>query len=511
MNPCASINNDMKPGLPPAPGSISAFVNGKQTGAEGYRIPVINPADETVLTQIIETDAAGVDLAVAAAEKSFRQGEWSRCPVRQRKYVLSRTAELLRQNRHELAAMDSMCAGLCYFSSTLRQVAAAADWFDYFAAFIETRQNEYFPQLEHAKTFINYEPLGVVALFSPWNIPLMSAALKLSAALAFGNSCVLKPSEQSPWATLRLVELIHAAGLPAGVVNVVNGRGPVTGAALSQHPAVKAISFTGGEQAGRAIAAPAAERFARLTMELGGKSANIIFADADIEHAMDAALLSAFGNNGQACLAGSRILIEAGIFPDFVREFSARARQIRLGDPLHKETELGPQSSKAQMRRVLSYLDIAKHEGMEILCGGKAAGFEKGYYIEPIVAMSNKAGANKSRICQEEIFGPFAALLPFTDLAEAVQIANDTRFGLAAYVWTGDYQKAWSLSERLRAGYVMVNSIMQREPNAPFGGYAQSGLGREGGQYSMQFFTEAKTVVMADQKHGLLKLGTGSD
>lgn len=494
------------PALPQAPAWIGAFVDGKQAGPDGQRIPVVNPADESLVTALVETDPAGVLLAVQVAEKRFRQGVWSRAPIRRRRQVLSGIAALIRRHRHELAAMDSICTGLCYFSSTLNQVAAAADWFDYFASFIETQQNEYFRQLEHARTLVNDEPLGVVALFSPWNIPLMSAALKLSAALAFGNSCVLKPSEQSPWATLRLVELIHEAGLPAGVVNLVNGRGAVTGRALSRHPAVKAISFTGGERAGRAIAGPAAERFAKLTMELGGKSANIIFADADRERALDAALRSAFGNNGQACLAGSRILIEKSIFADFVREFTARARRLRLGDPFDKQTELGPQSSRAQMERVLGYLDSAGQEDVEILCGGKAAGFERGYYVAPIVAIAD----NKARICQEEIFGPFASLLAFNGAAEAAQIANDTRFGLAAYVWSENYQKAWSMTDQLRAGYVLVNSGMQREPNAPFGGYEQSGLGREGGQYSRRFFTEAKTVVMASQIHRSSELG-GSD
>ena len=503
----ADKQQDRISGLPRAPASISAFVDGKQAAADGHRIPVINPADETLVTELVETDPAGVLLAIQVAEKRFRQGEWSRAPIRRRGQVLRGIAALIRRHGHALAAMDSICTGLCYFSSALNQVAAAADWFDYFASFIETQQNEYFLQLEHARTLVNYEPLGVIALFSPWNIPLLSAALKLSAALAFGNSCVLKPSEQSPWATLRLIELIHEAGLPAGVVNLVNGRGAVTGRALSRHPTVKAISFTGGWQAGRAIAGPAAERFAKLTLELGGKSANIIFADADRERALDAALCSAFGNNGQACLAGSRILIEKSIFADFVREFTARAQRLRLGDPFHKQTELGPQSSRAQMERVLGYLDSAGQEGVEILCGGKAAGFKRGYYVAPIVAI---AGNNKARICQEEIFGPFAALLAFNGAAEAAQIANDTRFGLAAYVWSENYQKAWSMTDQLRAGYVLVNSGMQRELNAPFGGYEQSGLGREGGQYSRQFFTEAKTVVMADQRHTPPESG-GSD
>ena len=490
------MDHDSMPGPPPAPASISAFINGKQAGADGQRLPVINPADETVVTTLIETDPAGVDRAIAAAAKRFRRGEWSRAPVARRRQVLSRIAALIRQHRHELAAMDSVCTGLCYFSSTLKQVAAAADWFDYFASFIETQQHEYFRQLAAARTFVNSEPLGVVALFCPWNIPLMSAALKLSAALACGNSCVLKPSEQSPWGALRLVELIHEAGLPGGVVNLVNGRGAVTGQALSRHPAVKAISFTGGEQAGRAIAGAAAERFAKLTLELGGKSANIIFADADRAGALEAALLAAFGNNGQACLAGSRILIEQGIFADFAREFAARARRLRVGDPFARQTQIGPQSSRAQMARVLAGLAMAEQAGMEILCGGKAAGFDRGCYVEPIVAIADN---HKARPCQEEIFGPFTTLLPFNGAAEAARIANDTRFGLAAYVWSQDYATAWSMTEQLRAGYVLVNSGMRREPNAPFGGYEQSGLGREGGHYSMRFFTEAKTVVMADQ------------
>jgi acyl-CoA reductase-like NAD-dependent aldehyde dehydrogenase len=488
------------------PDSISAFVNGKTVQhKDPHRIRIINPSDESVVTELLEADETLVNEAVCSASDAFAKGVWSRAAINERQSVLLRCADLIREHAAELAAMDTLCVGLPYHHATLPQVYAAAGWFQYFAGFIETLEEDLYRQLPNTRTLVTREPVGVVGLFSPWNIPVMSAALKLSAALAFGNCCILKPSEQSPCASIRLVELLHEAGLPDGVLNVVNGRGVVTGAALSNHPDVRAISFTGGGQAGSLIASQASKRLAKVTLELGGKSANIIFDDADLDQALDAALVAIFSNNGQGCLAGSRILVAKSIADKFIADFVARSKKIRIGNPFEKTTELGPLSSRSQMERVLSYVDIVKSEGGEILSGGcRASGFEQGFYVQPTVA---RVSDNNTRVCQEEIFGPFVTFLSFDTEEQAIAIANDTRYGLTAYLWTNDLQRALNVSDQLNSGYVLINTTMQREKNAPFGGFNDSGLDREGGKYSMNFFTEAKTTVIPLAKVHIHKLG----
>ncbi len=479
-----------------APDTIAAIVDGGFVPTGGAElVPVINPDDASELLRIAESDASIVDSAVSSARDCFARGDWSRAPVVQRQEVLYRTAELIRENAKELATLDSLCTGLLYHSATYGQTYfAAAGWFQYFAGLLGSTGDDLYRQLPDTRTFITREPVGVAGLFTPWNIPLMGASLKLGAALAMGNSCVIKPSEQSPLATARLVELIHEAGLPPGALHLVNGRGAVTGAALAAHPDVDLVSFTGGETAGRIIATETARRFARTTMELGGKSANIVFADADLERALDGSLTAIYSNNGEACLAGSRILVHKKIADNFIADFVARARKIRVGRPFDKEAELGPQSSRQHMERVISYAEVVREDGGEILTGGgRAEGFGDGFYVEPTVAVAKD---NSNRVCQEEIFGPFATFLTFESDEEAVSIANDTRFGLAGYLWTNDLQKAMQVSEQLRSGYVLVNTPMVRERNAPFGGYGHSGIDREGGRWSLDFYSESKTTVV---------------
>lgn len=477
------------------PKTAAAIIRGEAFDDGGaHRFPVVDPSSEETISEIVETSAKGVDAAVSAAREVFASGDWSRCAVEDRRCVLTQTAALIREHATELASLDTLATGLLFHASTLRQAHAAADWFDYFASLLATADGQAFNQTKGVTSFVSREPIGVAALFSPWNIPLMSVSLKLAAALAMGNSCVIKPSEQSPFSVLRLLELLHDAGLPKGVVNVVNGRGEVTGAALAAHSEVDVISFTGGEVAGKAIQAASAERFARTTMELGGKSANIVFADADIEKALDGSVSAIYGNNGQACLAGSRILLHRSIADRFIAEFINRTKALRIGLPFDELAQMGPQSSKAQMDRVLLFAGLARDEGMEILCGGeRAEGFDKGYFVKPTAVL---AQSNASKICQDEIFGPFAAFLIFDDADEAVAIANDTRYGLAAYLWTRDLNLAMRASDRLRAGTVLVNTTMVRERNAPFGGFGQSGLDREGGRWSLDFYSEAKTTII---------------
>ena len=474
------------------PAVVSGRIDGEPLPIDGGKqLPVFDPDTGQELLKLAESDAQAVEKAVNSSRRSFAAGVWSAAPIRRRQDVLMATAAAIRENAEELATLDSLTTGLLYHSSTYGQAAsAAAGWFEYFASLLNTSADDLYRQLPDTKVLVTREPVGVAGLFTPWNIPVMGAALKLSAALAAGNSCVLKPSEQSPLGALKLVELLEDCGLPRGVVNLVNGAGAVTGAALATHPHVDLVSYTGGEVAGRIIATATAQRFAKTTMELGGKSANVVFADADLDRAIDGSLLAIYANNGEACLAGSRILVHRSIADEFIAEFVARTRSVVLGRPFDAGAEIGPQSSQRHMQRVLSFADVVRGDGGEILCGGeRATGFGDGYYIEPIVALAKD---NADTVCQEEIFGPFATILIFDDDEDAIAMANGTRFGLAAYLWTRNLQRAMRVSDRLRSGYVLVNTPMIRERNAPFGGYGHSGIDREGGRWSLDFYSEAK-------------------
>ncbi len=480
-----------------APATSRSLIQGEPCGG-GELLPVWHPDTGQPLLELQEADAGDVQRAVAAAREGFEAGSWSRAPLLERQQVLQRVAELIENHADELGGLDSLSTGLLYHRSTRRQAISAAAWFRYYAELIGSTGESLFRQLPDTHTLVTREPVGVAGLFTPWNIPVMGAALKLAGALAMGNSCVLKPSELSPLGPERLVQLLLEAGIPEEVLHLVNGRGTVTGAALAAHPDVSLVSFTGGETAGAAIASQAASRFAKTTMELGGKSANIIFPDADLDLALDGALAAIYSNNGEACLAGSRILVHRKIADRFIADFVDRARALKLGGCFDDEAELGPQVSSQQLARVLSFADQLQEEGGELLTGGRRADLAgdklaDGYFVLPTVAF---APNNSLSVCQEEIFGPFATFLIFDDDEQAVQIANDTRFGLAAYVWTGNLDRALKVSQALRSGTVLINTPMQRERNAPFGGYGHSGVDREGGRWSLDFYSEAKTTVI---------------
>jgi acyl-CoA reductase-like NAD-dependent aldehyde dehydrogenase len=329
--------------------------------------------------------------------------------------------------------------------------------------------------------------------------------MRVATCIAFGNTCVLKPSEYTPVSMLRMVELFHEAGLPPGVVNLVNGRGSVTGVALVSHPGIDMVGFTGGTNTGAAIMAAAGQHLKPCILELGGKSANIIHPSADLDRALDGALAGIYSNNGQQCLAGSRILVQRGIADGFIGRFVERARRIRVGDPMDPGTELGPLAFADHLRRVLSYVEVARAEGATVLTGGRRpAGFERGYYLEPTAVL---APGNAARVCQEEIFGPFATFLLYDTVDEAISMANDTSFGLAAYVWAGDLDVVMRASRELKAGTIWVNTTMVRELRAPFGGYKQSGVGRDGATSSVEFFTEQKTTTIPVSPAAVPRLG----
>ena len=490
------------------PETITSFIAGDwvagRAGAD--EIPVINPADESRVATLLEADAAEVDRAVQAAREAFCHSGWAQAPVEDRKQVLRRIGELVRATADELARREVTHTGVPVAQARGRHIERTAMNFEFFAEFISQVSAPIFDQNPDYLTWVRREPVGVAGLIAPWNAPLALASMKLAGAIAFGNSAVLKPSEMTPLSFVTLMELVREAGVPDGVINLVNGRGPVTGAALVEHPDVRTVAFTGGTETGRQIGAAAGHGLKKVVTELGGKSANIVFADADLERALDAALVAIFSNNGQQCLAGSRILLQRNIADDFIERFVARAGNLLIGDPFDTATEIGPMISAAQRDRVLHHADVARAtNGIEILHGGRAwSGAERGFYVEPTVV---RAADNTSVVCQQEIFGPFATILTFDDFDEAIAIANDTEFGLVAYAWSRDLGTIMAASEALQSGVVWVNTPLTRELRAPFGGYKNSGVGRDGGEWSRALFTEEKTVTVPRREFPIARLG----
>ena len=481
----------------------TSFINGGWTSGEGAeRIPVISPIDETLVAEIAQADAAEVDHAVRAARKAFVAGTWRNAPVSKRQSVLRRIAALIREKVDVLAERECANAGLPIRQIRERHVQRAAANFEFFADFIGQAANECYEQEPPFLTIVRREPVGIAALVAPWNAPLALATMEMAGALAFGNCCILKPSELTPLEFVPLFELMKEAGVPDGVVGLVNGSGPVTGAALVGHIDIDVVAFIGGTETGRHIARAAGGNLKKYVAELGGKSANIITPQCDLERALDAALVSIYSNNGQQCLAGSRILVDQSIAKDFIDRFVARAKNIRVGDPRDMATEVGPVISRAQYDRVLSFA-----AGANILTGGKRAdGFDRGYYVSPTVAFAED---NATPLCQEEIFGPFATFLTYDGIDQAIEIANQSEFGLVAYLWCSDMPTVMRVQDALQAGTIWVNTPLARDLRAPFGGYKNSGVGRTGGLSSRNLFTEEKVVTMPMQDFPIAKLGLG--
>jgi 5-carboxymethyl-2-hydroxymuconic-semialdehyde dehydrogenase/aminomuconate-semialdehyde/2-hydroxymuconate-6-semialdehyde dehydrogenase len=492
------------------PREVTSFVGGKPLPAVGRRLDVVDPRDGRKTSELAEADVAEVDLAVQAACKAFETTGWARLATERRQDMLLRLHDVVLAHADELALLECANLGVVLKELRERHMRRAAYNFRFFAEYIGQTRGQLYDQMAGYRSLVVREPAGVAALIAPWNAPVALASMKVAAALAFGNACVLKPSEQTPLALRRFVELLHEAGLPDGLVNLVNGRGGVTGQALVAHPHVDLVSFTGGTATGRLIAAEAGRRLRPVTMELGGKSANIVFASADYDRALDAALIGIYSNNGQQCLAGSRILVEASIADRFIADFTARAKRIRVGDPLDDRTELGPLASAAHRARVLSFVDKAAADGAGLLTGGEAVALPGdlagGFYMQPTAVL---AASSASLVCQEEIFGPFAAFLTFRSFDEAIALANDSSYGLVSYIWSDHLPTVERASRALRSGIVWVNTPMVRELRAPFGGYKDSGLGREGGEACEQFYTEVKTVTVPAEPVTLRKLGMG--
>jgi len=480
--------------LPPGlSGPTKLLINGEWLEPEsGRHYDDINPSTGEVVAAVAEASAGDVDRAVKAARAAFQEGAWSRLHASERGRLLYRLARLVEEHSQELAEIDAVDAGKPVTSSLRVDLPAAVDCFEYYAGWADKIHGETVPVKGGAFTYLLRQPVGVVGQIIPWNFPLMMAAWKLAPALACGCTVLLKPAEQSPLSALRLGELCLEAGLPPGVVNILTGFGE-TGAAIVEHPDVDKIAFTGSPEVGRIIMRASAGTLKRVSLELGGKSPNIILADADMEAAVRGASGGIFFNQGEVCSAGSRILVERSMYDPFLEQLHKRAASISVGDPLDPATYMGPVVSEEQFERVMGYIGIGKAEGARLVTGGSRIG-DAGFFVQPTIFAEVE---NRMRIAQEEIFGPVASVIQVRDADEAVRVANDTIYGLAAAVWTRDVAKAHTIAQRLRAGTVWVNTYGPTDSRSPWGGFRDSGFGRELGRQALDLYTEYKSVWVA--------------
>ncbi len=468
------------------------FIDGEFVNAAGGQtLPVINPHDATVLAEVAEAREADVDRAVAAARRAFPA--WSRTAAAERGRLLYRLADLIEARAEELARLESVHTGHPIRDSRGADVPRTVATYRYFGGMADKHQGQVIPVEPGFLNFVTREPVGVVGQITPWNFPLMFTSWKLGPALAAGNTVVYKPSEITPLTSLAVAELSAEAGIPAGVINMVPGTGAAAGAAIARHPGVDKISFTGSSAVGRTVVEASAGNLKRVQLELGGKGANIVFDDADLVAAVNGAAFAVFHNQGQACIAGSRLLLQEGIAERFLEKFLELARSIRLGDPLDPATEMGPLTSAVHRDRVLAYCKVARDEGGEILLGGRAPERRElaaGYYIEPTVVRARP----EHRVCREEVFGPFVTVTSFRSEEEAVAMANGTDYGLGGGLWTADLGRAHRVAGALHAGMIWVNAYKRVNPGSPFGGVRGSGYGREMGFDAMDEYTHARSI-----------------
>jgi acyl-CoA reductase-like NAD-dependent aldehyde dehydrogenase len=451
----------------------------------------LNPATGEVLTQIPEASAGDVDAAVSAARKAIESGPWRKMPASERGRLIWRLADLIEKNIDELAELETLDNGKPIFESRNVDMPMVVDVLRYYAGWATKIHGETVNTFDTAFTYTLREPVGVVGLIIPWNFPLLLASWKLGPALACGNTIILKPAEQTPLTALRLGELAIEAGLPAGVLNIVTG-GPEVGKAIVRHSGIDKIAFTGSTAVGKEIMRTASDTLKRITLELGGKSPNIVFADSDLDSAVRGAINGIFYGKGEVCNAGSRLFLESKIQDEFLDRLIARAKKMQPADPLDPKTRMGAIVSQEQMQTVLGYIESGKNEGAKLLIGGNRVVVEgKGYFLEPTIFGEVRSDM---KIAQEEIFGPVLAALAFDDLDEVVTAANSNPYGLAAAVWTKDVKKAHQISRQLRTGTVWINTYGLMDASLPFGGYKSSGFGRELGMHAIEHYTELKTV-----------------
>jgi aldehyde dehydrogenase (NAD+) len=470
------------------------FVAGKwQAPLSGETYTPINPANEEPLSAVGKGDERDIDAAVAAARKAFDEGPWPKMSPHERGRIVWKLGDLIQQNLDEMAKLESLCTGKTMFDSGKVEIPFAAEVFRYYAGWASKIHGETLQLRDTAFTFTLRQPVGVIGAIVPWNFPFLLSSWKLAPALAAGNTVVIKPASQTPLTALKFAQLCQEAGVPEGVLNVVTGPGGKVGMALVRDPRVDKIAFTGSTEVGKQIMREAAGTLKRLSLELGGKSPNIVFADADMEAAVRGAMTGIFYNKGEVCAAGSRLFLEQSIHDEFMSKLTDRVKTFKVGDPMDKTTRMGPVVSKAQMDTVLGYIEAGKREGAKLVAGGQRAsvGNGKGYYVEPTIF---DGVTNTMTIAREEIFGPVLSVIPFKSVEEGIAQGNATSYGLAAAVWTRDVGKALRAAKAVRAGTVWVNAYNLFDAALPFGGFKESGFGREMGSVGLDGYTEVKTV-----------------
>ena len=489
MASTVSLPNHVDVALP----ELKLLIGNRWVAAEsGRTFATINPSTGEAICQVAEADAVDVDAAVHAAREAFEHGPWRTMNASARGRLLYRLADLIEANAEGLAQLEALDNGKPVSVARAVDVAKAVACYRYFAGWADKVHGKTIPIDGDFLCYTRHEPIGVVGQIIPWNFPMLMMAWKLAPALATGNTVVLKPAEQTPLSALRIGELILEAGFPAGVVNILPGFGPTAGAALASHMDVDKVAFTGSTEVGHLIMEAAARSNLKpVTLELGGKSPNIVFADADLDEAVEGAHMGLFANQGQSCCAGSRVFVERSIYDTFVEKSIVRARSRVVGDPFDPRTELGPLVDQSQFDKVMGYIESGRSDGATLACGGDRIG-DRGYFLRPTVFADVR---DEMKIAREEIFGPVMSILPFHGVDEAVNRANGTPFGLAAAVWTRDIKKALAVSNGVRAGTVWINCYNVLDTRAPFGGFKQSGIGRELGEYGLQQYTQVKSVI----------------
>jgi betaine-aldehyde dehydrogenase len=484
-----------QPAASDTPRKYQLLIDGKWVDAEsGKTFTTPNPATGETLAEVAEADKADIDKAVKAARKAY-EGKWSKMSARDRGRLLYKLSQLIEANSQELAALETADNGKPIRESAYVDLPQVVENFEYFAGWATKLEGETIPVPGQMFNYTLREPLGVCGQIIPWNFPLLMAAWKLAPALAAGNTIVLKPAEQTPVNAMELGKLIQEAGFPDGVVNIVPGYGETAGAALASHPEIDKVAFTGSTEVGKIIAHAAADNLTKVSLELGGKAPNIVFADADIEQAVNGAMMGIFFNQGQVCCAGSRLFLAEDIKDEFLEKFKEKAQRVKVGDPMDKGTHMGPQVSDEQLCRIKSYVDIAREEGATVLTGGESpqleGNFQKGYFFQPTIFSEVK---NQMRVAQEEIFGPVTSVITFKDEDELIRQANETIYGLSAGIWTRDLIRAHRFAREIHAGTVWINTFNMFNAASPFGGFKQSGYGREMGKHALELYTQVKSV-----------------
>jgi betaine-aldehyde dehydrogenase len=469
------------------------FIDGKPVAGSSGEAAVVDPATGEQIATVTRAGKAEVDLAVGVARDRFDQGVWRKTTVRERRDVLRAIADLIRRDREELARLESTNAGKP-INAARGEIGAVATTFDFYAGAVDKFHGQTIPGNANGTLMTFREPIGVCAAITPWNFPMLILSWKTAPALAMGNSLVVKPAELTPLTALALAELAIEAGLPPGVLNVVTGRGSEAGEALVRHPDVDKISFTGSTEVGAGVMAAAAPGIKRVSLELGGKSANVVFADADLDVCVESSIFAVYDNAGQDCCARSRILVEKEIYEEFSTRFSVRARSLVVGDTGDESTEMGPLISPAQRDVVESYIQSGVAEGAELVCGGERVG-TAGNYLTPAVFTGARS---EMRIVREEVFGPLVAITPFQGEEEAVALANDSIYGLSGSIWTRDIGRALRVARAIHTGMLSINSSSSVHIEAPFGGVKASGIGREQGMVALEHYSEYKSVFIAN-------------